>query len=67
MATITLTFDPATATRIEASFTYRQSRPATGADIKAFLIASLKDYVRFAEHDISERAVNDAYSPVDVT
>ena len=73
MATITLTFDAANATRIQDALTEMldlrdeggEPRQATPDDYKAYLIAKTKQIVKTAERRVAERAIEP--TDVDVT
>jgi len=67
MPTLTLTFNQANADRMEAAFTERLGRTATGVDIKDHAIENLKDFVRNVERDIADQARDAADDPVVIT
>ena len=65
MATVTLTFNAATATRIQEALDEMidytdengDARQATEADFKNYLVAKTKQFVKTAEKRIAERAI----------
>ena len=64
MATLTLTTTPAQDARIIEAFTNGLGRPATAADVKAFLINDLTQYVLSYEQNVAINTVIGTVTPI---
>lgn len=66
---ITITVPEAQVPRVRAAFTrvLGLSQPATGADIKGYIISKLKQVVRAAERGAAAEAQREAETDVDIT
>ena len=65
MASITINFSSAVAQRLAVAFqeALGLDDPATSANIKAYIIADMKQVVRSAEREIARRALEDDDPP----
>lgn len=64
MASVTLTTTAPQDTRIVAAFTHALGKPATVADVKAFLVTALTNYVLAIEQQIAADAAAAAVTPI---
>jgi len=69
MPSITINFSPEHATRIQDALTYALGleQPATAADLKAYVIADVRQLVRNTEKRMAEEAASAPIDYVDLT